>query len=100
LEARAAATTVTRRLRELGVRGIARGPRLSTRANPAELTAREIEVLCLMAHGLRNSGIGERLFVSPRTVEHHVSAILAKLSVQSRGEAVAEARRLGLLQDP
>jgi DNA-binding CsgD family transcriptional regulator/tetratricopeptide (TPR) repeat protein len=97
LEARAAATTVARRLRELGVRGVSRGPRPSTRANPAALTAREIDVLCLLAQGLRNSGIGERLFVSPRTVEHHVSAILGKLGVQSRGEAVAEARRLGLL---
>jgi len=100
LDARPAATIVARRLRELGVRGVARGPRPSTRANPAALTAREIDVLCLLAQGLRNSGIGERLFVSPRTVEHHVSAILAKLGVQNRGEAVAEARRLGLLQDP
>jgi ATP/maltotriose-dependent transcriptional regulator MalT len=96
LGARAAATAVTRRLRERGVRGVSRGPRPSTRANAAALTAREIDVLCLLAQGLRNSGIGERLFVSPRTVEHHVSAILAKLGVQSRGEAVAEARRLGL----
>jgi DNA-binding NarL/FixJ family response regulator len=100
LGARPAATIVTRRLRELGVRGVARGPRPSTRANPAALTAREVEVLRLLADGLRNAAIGERLFLSPRTVEHHVSAILAKLGVHSRGEAVAEARRLGLLQDP
>lgn len=100
LEARPAAAIVARRLRELGVRGVARGPRPSTAANPAALTAREIDVLRLLADGLRNATIGERLFLSPRTVEHHVSAILSKLGVQSRGEAVAEAGRLGLLQDP
>jgi DNA-binding CsgD family transcriptional regulator len=100
LEAQAAASIVARRLRELGVRAVARGPRPSTRANAAALTAREIDVLRLLADGLRNAAIGERLFVSPRTVEHHVSAILGKLGVQSRGEAVAEAGRLGLLRDP
>ena len=77
-----------------------RGPRPSTRRNEARLTARELEVLRLLADGLRNAAIAERLFLSPRTVDHHVSAILRKLDVQSRGEAVAEAGRLGLLQDP
>jgi len=100
LDARPAAAIVARRLRELGVRGVTRGPRPSTAANPAALTAREIDVLRLLADGLRNATIGERLFVSPRTVEHHVSAILGKLGVRSRGQAVAEAGRLGLLQDP
>jgi DNA-binding CsgD family transcriptional regulator len=100
LGARPAASIVMRRLRELGARDISRGPRPSTSANAAALTARELEVLRLLADGLRNTAIGERLFLSPRTVEHHVSAILAKLGVQNRGEAVAEARRLGLLQDP
>jgi len=78
---------------------VARGPRASTRANAAALTARELEVLSLLAEGLRNAVIAERLFVSPRTVEHHVSAILGKLGVRSRGEAVAEAGRLDLLED-
>jgi DNA-binding NarL/FixJ family response regulator len=100
LEARPAAAIVARRLRELGFRGVTRGPRPSTAANPAALTAREIDVLRLLAEGLRNATIAERLFVSPRTVEHHVSAILRKLDVRSRGEAVAEAGRLGLLQHP
>ena len=77
-----------------------RGPRPSTRRNEARLTARELEVLRLLADGLRNAAIAERLFLSPRTVDHHVSAVLRKLNVQSRGEAVAEAGRLGLLQDP
>lgn len=97
LGARPAATIVARRLRGLGVRAVVRGPRQSTLANPAALTAREVDVLRLLSDGLRNAAIAERLFVSPRTVEHHVSAILDKLAVQSRGEAVAEAGRRGLL---
>jgi DNA-binding CsgD family transcriptional regulator/tetratricopeptide (TPR) repeat protein len=100
LGARPAASIVARKLRELGVRGVTRGPRPSTSANTAALTARELEVLRLLADGLRNTAIGERLFLSRRTVEHHVSAILAKLGAQSRGEAVAEAGRLGLLGNP
>ncbi|HEY1333218.1 MAG TPA: helix-turn-helix transcriptional regulator, partial [Myxococcaceae bacterium] len=99
LGARPAAAIVARRLRERGARGVARGPRASTRANPAQLTARESEVLALLAEGLRNAEIAERLFLSHRTVEHHVSAILQKLGARNRGEAVAAARRLALLQD-
>jgi DNA-binding CsgD family transcriptional regulator len=100
LGARPAATIVARRLRQLGVRGVVRGPRHSTRAHAAALTTREADVLRLLSDGLRNATIAERLFVSPRTVEHHVSSILSKLGVQSRGEAVAEAGRRGLLQLP
>jgi DNA-binding CsgD family transcriptional regulator len=93
------AAMVARRLREVGARGIPRGPRRSTRANAAELTPREVEVLALVAEGLRNAEIAERLFLSPRTVDHHVSAIRRKLGARTRGEAVAAAARLGLLQD-
>jgi DNA-binding CsgD family transcriptional regulator len=99
LGATPAASLVARRLRELGVRGLPRGPRRATRANPAGLTARELEVLNLVAGGLRNSEIADRLFVSQRTVDHHVSAILRKLGARSRAEASAEAVRLGLAQD-
>jgi DNA-binding CsgD family transcriptional regulator/tetratricopeptide (TPR) repeat protein len=99
LGAPAAAAIVARRLRERGVRGLPRGPRPSTRRNGALLTARELDVLRLLAEGLRNAAIAERLFLSPRTVDYHVSAILRKLDARSRGEAVAAARRLGLLED-
>jgi DNA-binding NarL/FixJ family response regulator len=55
-----------------------------------------VEVLELVASGLRNTEIADRLFLSPRTIEHHVSAILAKLDVRSRSEAAAAAVRLGI----
>jgi DNA-binding CsgD family transcriptional regulator/tetratricopeptide (TPR) repeat protein len=96
LDAGPAATIVARRLREQGARGVPRGPRPRTRANPAGLTARELEVLPLLAAGLRNAQIAERLVVTAKTVDHHVSAILRKLDVHTRGEAAAEAARLGL----
>lgn len=69
-----------------------RGPRASTRRNPHGLTAREMEILELIADGLRNNDIAERLFVSPKTVDHHVSAVLAKLGARTRGEAAAKYR--------
>ena len=97
LNARAPAALVTRRLRSLGAREIPRGPRPSTRRNPGELTARELEILRLLGEGLRNATIAERLFLSERTVEKHVSSILRKLGARTRAEAVAEAKRLGLL---
>jgi DNA-binding CsgD family transcriptional regulator/tetratricopeptide (TPR) repeat protein len=99
LGARPLAAIVARRLRELGASDVPRGPRPTTRDNPAQLTTREIEVLRLVATGLRNTEIAGRLFLSPRTVGHHVSAILRKLGVATRGEAAAAARRLDLLED-
>jgi DNA-binding NarL/FixJ family response regulator len=96
LGARPAATIVARKLRERGVRGVPRGPRRATQELPARLTPREAEVLELVASGLRDGEIAERLFLSPKTVGHHVSAILRKLGVRTRSEASAEAVRLGL----
>jgi DNA-binding CsgD family transcriptional regulator/tetratricopeptide (TPR) repeat protein len=96
LGARPAAAIVTHRLRKLGERHLPRGPRPRTRANPHGLTGRELEVLPLLAEGLRNAEIARRLIVSQKTVDHHVSAILRKLGVRTRGEAAAQATRLGI----
>ena len=84
-----AAQWVRRRMRERGVRGVPRGSRRTTRENPYGLTQREAQILKLMRQGLRNAAIARRLFLSTRTVDHHVSAVLAKLGVATRAEAVA-----------
>lgn len=97
LGARPAVAVATRRLRELGVREIPRGPRPATRANPAQLTNRQVEVLRLMASGSTNAEIATQLFLSAKTVEHHVSAILTKLDVPTRRDAIRAANALGLL---
>jgi DNA-binding CsgD family transcriptional regulator/tetratricopeptide (TPR) repeat protein len=96
LGAEPAAALVARRLRSRGAKGLPRGPRATTRENPAGLTSREVEVLVLVAEGMRNGDIAQRLFLSEKTVAHHVSAILRKLDVHTRGEAGAAAMRLGL----
>jgi DNA-binding CsgD family transcriptional regulator len=93
-----AARLVAQRLRKHGVRSIGRGPRRSTINNPGQLTSRQVEILTLVAGQLTNAEIAARLFITPKTVEHHVSAILGKLGVQSRKQAAAEAIRLGLWQ--
>jgi DNA-binding CsgD family transcriptional regulator/tetratricopeptide (TPR) repeat protein len=87
------AGAVRKRLRARGARDVPRGRRTSTRSNPHGLTSREAQVLGLLSEGLRNSIIAKRLFVSPKTIEHHVSAILAKFGVTSRAAAVAMARQ-------
>jgi DNA-binding NarL/FixJ family response regulator len=76
-----------------------RGPRPSTRSNPAGLTSREMEVLRLLQAGLSNAEVARRLHTAVKTTDHHVSSILSKLDATSRFEAVEKARQLGLLDD-
>lgn len=96
LGARPLATLIRRRLRALGARGIPRGPRGSTRSNPAGLTGREVEVLRALVAGVTTPGIAQQLHLSPRTVEHHIATLCAKLGVNSRAAATVAARDLGL----
>ncbi|WP_446217341.1 ATP-binding protein [Micromonospora sp. IBHARD004] len=100
LDALGAVRTARRLRAELRGRGLARvprGPRPATAANPPGLTARQLEVLALVADGLSDAEIAARLSLSARTVGHHVSAVLGKLAVPNRGQAAAVARRQGLV---
>ncbi len=92
------AAIIRRKLRANGVRDIPRGAQERTRQNPCGMTNRQLRVLGLLVEGRRNADIARRLFVAEKTVDHHVSAVLAKLGVRSRGEAVAAANRLGLCE--
>jgi DNA-binding CsgD family transcriptional regulator/tetratricopeptide (TPR) repeat protein len=95
LGARPASQWLRSRLRDLGAQSIPRGPTEQTRSNPAGLTTRQVEVLGLMTLGLTNSEIAEKLFISKKTVEHHVSAIYGKLGVTTRAKAIAWAGESG-----
>src|SRR5262249_41470536 len=86
---------VAGRMRELGLR-VPQGPRETTRANPAGLTARQLEVLALLGEGLTNAADAGRLVVSARTAEHHVAAVLVKLGATTRAEAARRASELQL----
>jgi DNA-binding NarL/FixJ family response regulator len=100
LGAKPAIENAINRLRTLGVRDLPtlrRGPRATTRSHPAGLTQREAEVLTLVAAGLRNAEIAERLYLTPKTVSHHLSAIYAKLGVDTRIEAAQAASQLGMV---
>ncbi|HEU4426786.1 MAG TPA: response regulator transcription factor, partial [Pilimelia sp.] len=83
--------------RRLGLRG---GGLLTGTPGAELLTAREVEVLRLVAEGHSNRRIAERLYISPKTASVHVSRIIAKLAVANRVEAAAVAHRLGMLDPP
>ena len=100
LGAEPVARRVRRDLRVRGVTGIPRGPRPETRQNLAGLTGRQLEVLALLADGLTNADIAQRLVLSVRTVDHHVTAVLEKLGAGSRAEAVDAARQQGWTAQP
>ncbi len=87
LGAMPAAALARGRLAALGVASVPRGPNRATRANPAGLTPRQLDVLELLVQGHSNAEIADRLVLSVRTVEDHVSGVLARLGVSSRDEA-------------
>lgn len=89
LGARQAARRVRQLMRDVGVRPVPAGARSATRANVHGLTVREQEVLDLIGEGLGNGDIASALFITPKTVEHHVSHVLAKLGVPDRRAAAA-----------
>ena len=86
-------------MRSSGIKSIPRGIRKSTKSNPANLTDREMGILHLLKDGLQNKEIAAKLFISPKTVDHHISSIFFKLDVNSRTKAVQEAARLEILRN-
>jgi DNA-binding CsgD family transcriptional regulator len=85
-------------MRASGIKQVPRGIRKTTRSNTANLTQRELDILELLKEGLQNKEIANRLFISPKTVDHHISSILFKLDVNSRAKAVQEALHLEIIK--
>lgn len=97
-DARPMADRVRSQLRDLGIGRVPRGPTKTTLSNPAGLTSRQLEVLRLMSDGLSNGQIAEKLYLSKKTVEHHVSAVYSKLGVSSRPRAIRAAVEVGAVE--
>jgi len=96
LGAMAAVQLTRQKMRVIGIRSIPAGPRTATRSDPLGLTRREREVLGLICAGHTNAEIATKLFISAKTVDHHVSAVLAKLGTPTRQAAATRAAQLGL----
>jgi DNA-binding CsgD family transcriptional regulator/tetratricopeptide (TPR) repeat protein len=100
LGASATVRLTRQKMRRMGIRSVPAGPQAATREHPLGLTRREREVLDLICAGLTNAEIAGKLFISVKTAGHHVSAVLAKLGVPTRGAAAYRAARLGLVAAP
>src|SRR6202042_2591161 len=100
LGAVATARIIRQKMRSLGIRSVPAGQRAATRENPLGLTPREQEVLELLCEGRTNAGIAAKLVISPKTVDHHVSSVLAKLGVPNRADAAAAAKRAAVIPAP
>jgi DNA-binding CsgD family transcriptional regulator len=98
LGANAVYEKMKREMRTSGIKSIPRGIRKTTQSNPALLTTRELDVLALLKEDLQNKEIAARLFISGRTVDHHISSILFKLGVNSRNKAVTAATRQEIIK--
>ena len=96
LGAPATARLTRQKMRRLAIRSIPAGPRTATREHPLGLTRREREVLDLICARHTNAEIAGKLFISVKTVDHHVSAVLAKLDAPTRRAAATRAAKLGL----
>ena len=96
LPAAASAARARAVLRERGLNAVPPRRRASTRANPSGLTNRQLDVARLVARGLTNAELARDLYISPKTVDHHVSAVLGRLGLRTRREIVRRAAELGL----
>ena len=96
LDVPATAARARRMLTERGIRSLPARPRTATLANPSGLTNRQLDVARLVARGLTNAELAQQLYISPKTADHHVSAVLGKLGLSSRRDIVRAAASLGL----